>query len=121
MAVKQVKFAATAELCEIVDSGDDDYTFDNFDENGVRRVKQFSKKRLGPPPRRTSSAAATIWAHFRATNWVTGGRCDLPEAHIIGHSGRCPQFAVGPDGEDDVLFVMDQEVLARPYSDYTFK
>ena len=120
--VKQVTFATTAEQFSIEDDGNDDYTFDNVDESGRPRVCTPSKQRLGPPPRRTSSTVATIWAHHRAILWVTGGLIhDLPEARIIGHSGRQAQFAVDPDDNLDVEFVLEQDELAQNFPNYSFK
>ena len=121
-AVKQVTFASTAELFEIADDGLDDFTLDNIDENGRPKVCTPSKQTLGPPPRRTSSTVATIWAHHRAVLWVTGGLLhDLPDARIIGHSGRRVQYAVDPDDNLDVEFVLDQDELAQTFPNYSFK
>ena len=87
--IKQVGFAAISDWYEIQDDGFDDFTFDNFNGDGTPRVSQPSGRRIGPPARKLSSTAASLWAQLRAVYWVTGGiHPDLPDARTIGHSGR---------------------------------
>ena len=82
--VKQVRFAAMSDWYEIVDSGFDDFTFDNKNADGTPCVRQPSKQRVGLPPPLRSSAAAMINAHKRACDWVCGGvRHDLPDAPTL--------------------------------------
>ena len=119
--IKQVTFAS-ASWTYITDDGFDDFTFDNIDDDGSPRVRQHSKRRLGPPPPAKSSVVSMIIAHKRATNWITGQLCyDLPEARIVGHSGRCAQYEVDPDDNDDVEFFLDQNLLEKTFKYSTYK
>ena len=114
--VKQTRFAAMAEWFEIEGDEFDEFTFENCWEDGSRKASLPSKQRIGPPPRRVSSVAASIWAHRRAMAWVMGGIChDLPEARTISHDGRVPVYSVDPDDVDDFEFVMDQDALNQNY------
>ena len=119
--IKQVTFAS-ASWTYITDDGFDDFTFDNIDDDGSPRVRQHSKRRLGPPPPAKSSVVSMIIAHKRATDWITGQLCyDLPEARIVGHSGRCAQYEVDPDDNDDVEFFLDQNLLEKTFKYSTYK
>ena len=119
--IKQTRFAEE-EWFYIEGDELDEYTFDNTWADGSRKVCQFSKQRVGPPPRRESSIAASIWAHRRAVAWVTGGICrDLPSARTIEHDGRLPSFSVDPDDDEDFEFRLDQDILNQDVPDYTLK
>ena len=120
--IKQVRFAAMADWYEIQDDGFDDFTFDNFNADGTPRVSQHNGRRIGPPARKLSSTAATLWAQYKALLWITGGvDLNLPDARIIGHSGRQFQIEIDPDDEGDVPFWLDQDVLNKPFNNYTFR
>ena len=111
MPEKRVRFHADPEVIEIVDDGDDEFTFDNLNADGTPAVKQVSKARVGPPPFARSHIVDMILAHKRACDWVSGGLRQLPEARMIGHQGRRPYWVVDPEDTDDVPFELDMEIL----------
>ena len=47
--IKIVKFSDQVEWKFVVDDGDDDFTFDNIDADGMPIVRQYHGPRAGPP------------------------------------------------------------------------
>ena len=105
--LKKVRFAAMSEVIDIVESGFDDYTFDNFDEQGRRRVNQprdpdkpivqVSDDEL--TMRRLKHRKHELLAHEKAVRWITGQIQYLRPAHESMHQGRV--FYVYPVANDD--------------------
>ena len=119
--IKIIKLSDQVEWKFIVDDGDDDFTFDNVDADGMPIVRQYHGPRAGPPQPKVLPQVASLWAHQRAIAWITGGTTPLPPANIIGHSGRQYQLATDPDDEGYIPFIMNPEMLNKRFDNSSMR
>ena len=99
---KELRFSNVHEIYEVVESGFDDYTFDNAWEDGTPKVSTTTRRhhRQQNTIKRCSLVTA-IEAHYRAMAFAFGTMpSNLPVAHRVEHQGRIPVQYL--DDEDDV-------------------
>ena len=111
---KLVHFNDVIETIDLIETGHDNYTFDNFDSQGAPRVSQTQGRRNVSLPYKTKCIPAdTIWAHQRAVSLTLEGLMDdLPAARPITFRGRRPRY--GQPYVDDLNLDDEYSVEENP-------
>ena len=118
-------FNPVVDIYDLVDSGFDDFTFNNVDADGQPAVRQQSRAKETPPQKFNNSIEDELWAHHRAVDSITGGTRTYSWGPVrkLTHNGRIPIYEVDPDDNDDIEFELDATAaMSKPgYQFYSLR
>jgi len=96
---KVITFASAPEIVLIVESGADEFTFDNTWPDGTPKVSHYRQTDFHPRAGRSRRcdqrhlAEEEVRAHARAVGLMQGRQLRLPEPRVVCHEGRRPRFS----------------------------
>ena len=121
--IKEVKFSDKVVFVYIVDTGVDEYTFDNVWEDGTPRVRQ--RKPSVKPRVQRFTPSSEVLAHQWAVQLFGGMTFSLPPPRKLTFYGRQPIFEDYSEDEHDEVFdeleMIDIDLSDKKYSFYTHK